>query len=163
MLQPESLIGPKDAACLTSEHPDVIAAAAESYKSIADRENLDPKKIHRMDLCAWITRPLRLSLERQGYIFRPFGRQLEHSGPHVYLRGETSRGLVLVDGTWQQFLPRWKRHPDLPKTIVGTPDEVVTFAKDAGVRTKNLDYWRRRRTIRVIDEVDEAFSFGLID
>lgn len=155
----------QDPGQLTPEHPDIIAAAAYSYRLVAEREGLDPEKVHLMRLCAWVTKPLRLSLMERGYELFPLGRELEHTWPpHVYLRSdETSRGMILVDGTWQQFIPRRKRDPALPKAIVGTPDEVVDFAKDAGVRSKHLDYWKRRPSFRVTAEVDERYSYGLTD
>ncbi len=154
---------PRDTSLLTSEHPDIIRASEFSYRLVARGEGYDPKDIHQKRVCAWITKPMRLSLEEQGYVFYPFGRKLKWCWPHMYLISEAAQGLILVDGTWQQFVPRLKRDPELPKVLVGAPDKLVALAKDAGMRGRHLDYWRLERSPRVSEEIDERFSYGLLD
>ena len=154
---------PQDISLLTSEHPDIIWASEYSYRLVARREGYNPENIHQKRVCAWITKPMRLSLKEQGYVFYPFGRKLKWCWPHMYLISETAPGLMLVDGAWQQFVPRLKRDPELPKVLVGAPDKLVALAKDAGMRGRHLDYWRLERSPRVSEEIDERFSYGLLD
>src|SRR3990167_963554 len=90
----------RDAGLLTSDHPDIIKASESNYKLVAEREGYSPEDIHQKVVCAWITKPMRLSLEEQGYVFYPFCRKLKWCWPHTYLISEAAQGLILVDGTW---------------------------------------------------------------
>lgn len=161
----EAVAIPLDAGWLTSEHPIIARAADSGYKEVADKYGYDPKTVHLKVICSYITEILDLSLRQEGYKFWPFSRELKRCQmPHMYLRSaETGRGLIVVDAAWQQWVPWHKRDPSFPKVAVGTPDEVVSLAEDAGVRSKYLDFWRYEASTKVVAEIDERFLFGFYD
>lgn len=157
-----------DAAELTSDHPHILSASTHAYDTVAAARKYNASNVHRMRICFWISVPLCADLvENKGYDFWLIERRLPsqwRQTEHVYLRsGETSRGLIVVDGTWQQFVPLRNRSPALPKVAVGTPDEVVSLAQAAGVPDQKLDYWREPPHDTRVEETDLRFSFGLHD
>jgi len=154
---------PEDTAALSASHPDIIRAADKSYQEVANIYKMSIKKIHRQRVCAFITRALISNLEADGYDPFQLGRDVGVRGTHMYLGLESARGLILVDGTWQQFVPRLKRNPTLPRVLVGTRNEAVNFAEDAGVKTRHLDYWVAEASLKVRHDFDSRYTFGLIE
>ena len=136
---------PAEIAQLHPNHPDILSMSLGAYAVLGNITGKDPETIHRRRWCVGVTLAFYEGLEEMGYTPRTVIRTRGLLQPHHYLDLESERGLILVDGTWQQYVPRNKRNPSLPKVAVGTADEVVALAVNAGVADRNLVYWEEAR------------------
>jgi hypothetical protein len=159
------IIGGRDS--LTAElspiHPQIVGASRYAYETVAEREGYPLDTLHERRACFWVSIPLCAELvEQGGHDFSIVSRRLNsrwRRAEHVYLRSaETARGPIIVDGTWQQFVPRKNRGTYLPRVAVGTPEEIVSMAQNAGVSDRNLEYWRMPISNIVEVEVEQQFS-----
>lgn len=48
----------------------------------------------------------------------------------------------MVDSTWQQLLVEGLIRPEMPKVLIGTPDEAVEYARSYGMESYKLDAYR---------------------
>ncbi len=130
---------------------DVTKAAAEAYHEVSSDqpewpEGLEP---HRARLCQWISHIMLNKLVREGYKPLQILRAGQKVNEHSYLSFRNGDLEVIADATWQQFAPR--KRDDLPKILLGTREEVVSQALDAGVNEKYLDLWMPSQVDFVID------------
>jgi hypothetical protein len=51
---------------------------------------------------------------------------------------------IVIDPTWQQFLPKDKVSERMPKVLVGTRDEIISQAQRFGVDEFTLKLWRKQ-------------------
>ncbi len=61
---------------------------------------------------------------------------------HNFISVEFQKDELVIDGTWQQFVPKRQRHDELPLVLVGTRDEVVEYAGTSGVPQRFHRVWQ---------------------
>lgn len=145
----------RDVGELTSDHPAILRAANFAYRAVALERDLPLSKVHkRPGICNYLPYELRRYLwEEEGYRFDYVWRDIKPRGVHNFLAGYSEvKGLVWAEGSWQQFLPFWKRRSHLPRVVVGIPEEVVEFLTESGIREYDLPFWQRERTNQVIGQ-----------
>jgi hypothetical protein len=149
---------------LHAYHPDILRVAKYGYAVLGQATRKDSRAIYRRRYCCGVKLTFYDGFTRLGYDPRSVIRTRGLLQPHHYLDLESDRGLILVDGTWQQFVPRSKRTPSLPKVAVGTADEIVNLAANAGVKDRNLVYWSEERSSSVAYEertrFEQPLNFG---
>jgi hypothetical protein len=132
---------PAEVAELHVNHPDILTMAKYGYAVIGQCVRKDPETIYQKRWCRGVKLAFYDGLVKLGYDPRSVIRARGLLQTHHYIDLESERGLILVDGTWQQFVPRKKRTGSLPKVAVGTAEEVVDLATNSGVADANLVYW----------------------
>jgi len=119
-------------------------AAEQAYKIIANREGAPLDEVHSQGNCHKVTSDMRRRLSDIGYDVE---REIRHDralGDHSYLTLDISEDEIIIDPTWQQFLPSARVSSELPKILIGTRDEVKSQARNFGVRNEVLRLWERR-------------------
>lgn len=124
---------PAEVAELHADHPDIQRMAKYGYALLGQCIRGNPENFYRRRLCIGVKLAFYDGLIKLGYDPRSVTRTRGYLQRHDYIDLESDRGLILVDGSWQQFVPREKRTASLPRVAVGTPEEVVDLAANAGV------------------------------
>lgn len=121
-------------------HEHVTEAAERGYQALSTERDIPKETVHAEPVCRDMTTLMVLSLFEAGESPRVDsrgGRLDEHryviigDGPDEYV----------ADPTWQQFLPLERRSSGLPKVLIGTRKEVMTFAAEAGVDPTDVQVW----------------------
>lgn len=127
-----------------------LQAAEVAYGRIAEAQKIPLPEVHRHEVCSAASSimfnhelmrqdPNLTSVDR--LIFE--GDEIGIAWQHTYLLQRSEDGNdVIIDPTWQQFLPGDKVTDDLPKVLFGTREEVIEQARKAGVPELALDYWK---------------------
>ncbi len=123
---------------------DTIHASVDvAAQKLAVERGVTAEEIHKQRVCRFMSTEIILSLLENGVHASPDSRRPylmdEHRYPVINL-GNASEEIV-VDATWQQFLPEGTDTSNLPRALVGTRSEVVAQAAQAGVRPENLRLW----------------------
>jgi hypothetical protein len=147
-----------------------------TYKEVGEGYGLDPDQgfdpetVHEQRLCRMLTVSLMLELEDRGVkSVRPDSRRGWNVDEHRYLVLDIDGEEIIVDPSWQQFLPQELRTEDLPRALVGTREEVMEQAFNAGVNPIDTQLWapkgvydepenltREQRIARAIDSAPPA-------
>lgn len=121
------------------------AATAATYADVADFSGVETDQAHTLRECHRMVQTLGTILdERYGIATRQelrSGWQVMH---HSYLTMESTEGEIVIDPSWQQFLHADLRTEELPKTLVGTRDQVIEQAVSAGVDPVDAQLWAPR-------------------
>lgn len=139
----------------TQNREAIAQEATKAYDVLSEQRGIITRNMHARPYCNQFTRAvvpiLREAAEDTDINIRTREWQpssikdfLRTSGLffHKFVTLEMSGESLLVDGTWQQFLPRWKRNLELPRIIVGTRDELVEFAAESGVHSRFHRVWQ---------------------
>lgn len=128
---------------------EVLEDVFERTYSICARDNrLDPDTIHRRPYCIQVTdiaRRLLTDLQIPSFVIVQ-GDTVEY-GYHKFVGLGSPTEPVLVDGTWQQFIPAYRHKINAfngkkpPKVLMGEPTKFIELAKDYGVREAALGQW----------------------
>ena len=118
----------------------IHVSAARGYEIIA-REQGEPAEVaHTKPWCRGMTTTMVLALFEIGetpQVNARGGRLDEHR--YVTIGDDDLQ--IVIDPTWQQFLPPDRLTPELPKILIGTRPEVMRFAQEAGVLSDDALVW----------------------
>ena len=136
---------------------DILAAAHNAYDTIVSIQGgqLEYADIRRSQYCMTASSHLAIGLNGLGKNYRaePQGRYLSPMGIGHFVSTVESPQLgkqtILADATWQQFLPqrnleaqqRDRLRMPLPAVLIGTPQEIATFAADVGFDEARANAW----------------------
>jgi hypothetical protein len=119
------------------------------YQEIALQQCVPLAQVHETGFCLQFMLGITRALELNGNAGRVNQRwAFVRSVPvlHRYVSLGSGPDELFIDGTWQQFLESDQRSPDLPKSLVGTLDEVVLAATEAGLSAAIIeDLWTPSR------------------
>lgn len=145
---------------LHGKHPDIIDSFEDAYDRAAAPELGQPREsIYLEAACLAVSQFACANLIDRGYASRIFMRELRSGGAHHYLRLSDASDDKIADGTWQQFLPEAVLLDDngaanIPKVLVGTPQEVAGTAYYYGVPEELTGFWRNNQSDNVVKEYE---------
>jgi hypothetical protein len=130
---------------LIQEHADDV------YTELGEKRGISPNVVHEKGYCEPFSRSLRGRLDADNG-FLAVGEELRvgENFPylHRYVSVDTEEGQLIVDGTWQQFLDKDRRTGKLPRTVIGSREEVIELVIDAGVAVEDATaLWATDNTI----------------
>lgn len=122
----------------TETPPDVIKAVLSSaewaYNAVAGYGKSDyghpvlPEIVHEENFCIDVTAQMayRMLQLNKDYQIIPFWRAQQRHNHYPLTFRTPDQPIVIADGTWQQFVGMFaedKLPPNLPKVLIGTPEE----------------------------------------
>lgn len=122
---------------------DLWDAADAAYAEVAERNNIDVREAHTLSLCYDVTGAMLRGLGARGYTSPDHEIRNAPGVPeHSYVVMPIGNDEYVADPTWQQFLSRDKRHPGLPRVLMGGRERVAQQAAAYGVPSEWLGLWR---------------------
>jgi len=120
---------------------DIMAATEQAYQTIA-AEGLPLPEVHKLGVCYQASSLVVNSLLENGHSARHERRGGWSVVEHSYVAITTGTGTeLLVDPTWQQFLPATKWSDQLPRVLVGERSDIIAKARKYGVDEASLTVW----------------------
>lgn len=119
---------------------DSIDIAAQR---VAAERDIATDEVYRRRVCRFMSAEILSYLMDNGIEVKPESRAPYLIDEHRYVvinPGNPDRELI-VDATWQQFLPEGTDTSRLPRALIGTRDEVIAQAESAGVAQTDLRIW----------------------
>ena len=122
----------------------------KSAQKVAVERGINSEEIHRRRVCRFMSAELVSQLLDNGIQAQTESRAHDAIDEHRYVvikpgdQGDERE--VLIDATWQQFLPEGTDTSNLPKALVGTREEVVYQAAAAGIAEGDLKIWKSADT-----------------
>ena len=114
-------------------HAAIVVAAEKAYGVVAGREGRSSDGIHHEGTCHKVTKEMLRPLRDAGYEVSRKSYDYADLADHSYLVLNISGEEIVIDPTWQQFLPESKISSKLPKVLVGTREQVIAQADHYGV------------------------------
>lgn len=100
--------------------------------------------IHRLPVCYRASSLIVSRLLEDNYMARHEITTTEGIGEHSYaVLNPDAPDELLVDATWQQFLPASQANENTPKVLVGSRRDIIKQARDYGVGESALNVWKR--------------------
>lgn len=118
-----------------AEHVEQAALAA--YSEVAEYFRGDPNEIHAMPYCRAVTNSIMGYLQERSIDANPVVRRGERIDEHRYLKF----GEMIIDATWQQFIPPNRRSDDLPKVYIGSREGLQDLVDLNGAATWVARLW----------------------
>lgn len=123
-------------------------ASEEAYCLASEKVGIPPDNLFGFSACNIFTHTLANRLASRG--LDPDEMSIiSISGPttpwHVLMRLESDHGPIVVDGTWQQFLPtREKSATERPKVLVGTCEVALGILANTPIQDNLIErVWGR--------------------
>ena len=134
----------------------VEEVAQEAYVRISVAREIPLDEVHHHDICGGVSSIMmgglvehEIKLDIEGRLIELLEGDWGFGSEHSYLvknrnkvPGRHNPDEVLVDASWQQFLPEDKRGLVYPRILIGTRPEFVAAAQEAGISDEALDFWR---------------------
>lgn len=116
-----------------------------AYKLIALEEGYRAEELHYKPQCLMMTVAFTLEMGDEGIAHvRHDSRHGHNVNEHRYAVLDINDEEIVIDPTWQQFLSPHLRSPELPRTLIGTREEVIAIALAAGVDHLEAQLWAPR-------------------
>ena len=150
---------------------EIMTAARRAYETLA-REGMPAEAMHKLCVCYQASALITDSLVENGYTATHEIQNGSTVVEHSFVTVKTRNGEeLLVDPTWQQFLPKDKITPELPRVLIGDRSEVIAKAREFGVDEKALKIWEYQPNAMTVeqqklrdrgaeDSADMAFATG---
>jgi hypothetical protein len=128
-----------------STSASILLASQIAYDSLVENDGYNPEEVHRLAVCYQASALIASHLFENGYYaeheIRSGWTVTEHSYVTIDVGLNTE---IVIDPTWQQFLPKDKVSERMPKVLVGTRDEIISQAQRFGVDEFTLKLWRKQ-------------------
>ncbi len=113
----------------------VLNAADVAYRSVAAELEVDPTTIHNSNYGEDVVRETvnqinaveGFEAEERPLVVRGLPRAIG------LVRHQGSEDVIMADPTWQELLPPGRDTEDLPRVLIGTPDEISDWAGRHGL------------------------------
>jgi|GEM_PF-1603105 hypothetical protein len=152
---------------------DLLLASEGAYGSLTDR-GYSAEEVHRLPVCHRLASFIVEYLLGKGY--EEVDHELGCSGDvpehsYVTLKNTDQGSEIIIDPTWQQFLPRGKVIANMPKVLMGTRNSVIEQARRFGVDEPTTHIWQKqgfkmtveqqkRADLEAQQEADRAYKSG---
>lgn len=134
----------------------LVSASEYAYKSLAERA-YNTEEIHRLGVCYQATALMVDSLLDNGYRVEHEIRSGWTVPEHSYVVLDTGlEDEIVIDPTWQQFLPKNKITLDMPKVLIGTRDDVIGQARYFGVDELTTQLWQKQGIKMTVEQRKRA-------
>lgn len=121
---------------------DTLSAVNRAYHAISETGFM-ADNVHRLPVCYQASALIVTSLLENNYRAQHEITTTEGVGEHSYVVVNPSEvDELVIDATWQQFLPDDKVNEDTPKVLVGSRDDIIKRARAYGVIEPALDVWK---------------------
>jgi len=134
-----------------SLYTDAISAADNAYVIIAEQIQLSPNKVNNIPSCFRVASYMVSSLIDNGHRAQQEFRGGWNIIAHSYVTVKTAnRAEIVIDPTWQQFLPENKRMAEVPKVLFGSRAKVVSKARSFGVDEFALQLLWKKPLVKIV-------------
>jgi hypothetical protein len=124
---------------------EALVAADNAYDTLSSK-GLDRDNIHKLQVCYEASSLVVNQLLENGHIARHEISSGEKVRQHSYVVVDTlDEGEMLIDPTWQQFLPKGSQaQAEIPRVLVGNRRSVISKAREYGVAESILKVWEKQ-------------------
>lgn len=139
---------------------NILAASEAAYRLLVEKGGYSTEEVHRLSVCHQATALMVNSLLDNGHRVEHEIRSGWTVTEHSYVVLNTCTGdedEIVIDPTWQQFLPKDKVTIDIPKVLIGTRDSVIEQARRFGVDELTTQLWQKqgiKMTVKQQKQVD---------
>lgn len=138
----------------------IQSAVTDGYAELASERGEPVGDMPSAPICRPMTTILVLSLFEAGQSPRVDSRggRLDE---HRYVLLGDKEDEVVIDSTWQQFLPKDALSEDLPKVLIGSREAVIDFAVHAGVSAEDSLVWSADRVLPPYQTATERIAAAI--
>lgn len=123
---------------------ELLLASEHAYSFLTDR-GYSAEEVHRLGVCHQATTLIVESLLDNGYRaeheIRSGSAVAEHSYATLDIGPDED---IVIDPTWQQFLPKGTSTEGMPKVLIGTRSSVIEQALRFGVDEATTQLWQKQ-------------------